>query len=52
MKEIMLAAAIAARLALGDSMDAALDAGQAYTQRTLAAAISLGPGQRIPRRFL
>jgi hydroxymethylpyrimidine/phosphomethylpyrimidine kinase len=47
-----LAAAIAARLALGESMEAALDAGQAYVQRTLAAAFSLGPGQRIPRRFI
>jgi len=46
-----LAAAIAARLALGDPVGKALDAAQAYVHRTLAAAYCIGPGQRIPRRF-
>jgi hydroxymethylpyrimidine/phosphomethylpyrimidine kinase len=46
-----LAAAIAARLALGESVETALERAQAYVQRTLAAAFSVGPGQRIPRRF-
>jgi hydroxymethylpyrimidine/phosphomethylpyrimidine kinase len=46
-----LAAAIAARLALGEPMGRALDTAQAYVHRTLAAAFSIGPGQRIPRRF-
>ena len=47
-----LGAAIAARLALGDAVEAALDTAQAYVQRTLAASFCIGPGQRIPRRFL
>jgi hydroxymethylpyrimidine/phosphomethylpyrimidine kinase len=46
-----LAAAIAARLALGESVEEALDGAQAYVQRTLAQAFSIGPGQRIPRRI-
>jgi hydroxymethylpyrimidine/phosphomethylpyrimidine kinase len=46
-----LASAIAARLALGESVGVALDTAQAYVHRTLAAAFSIGPGQRIPRRF-
>lgn len=46
-----LAAAIAARLALGEPVGKALDQAQAYVQRTLAASLSIGPGQRIPRRF-
>lgn len=46
-----LAAAIAARLALGDTVGDALDAAQKYVQRTLAEAFCIGPGQRIPRRF-
>ena len=46
-----LAAAIAARLALGEPVGKALDTAQAYVQRTLGAAFSIGPGQRIPRRF-
>lgn len=45
-----LAAAIAARLALGEPMEQALDQAQAYTHRALAAAFALGAGQRIPRR--
>ncbi len=46
-----LAAAIAARLALGEEVGAALDTAQAYVQRTLAESFCVGPGQRIPRRF-
>lgn len=45
-----LAAAIAARLALGEPVGTALDAAQAYVHRTLAAAYAIGPGQRIPNR--
>ena len=47
-----LAAAIAARLALGDAVGPALDRAQAYCHQTLAHAYSIGPGQRIPRRSL
>lgn len=47
-----LAAAIAARLALGDDMEQALGRAQAYTYRTLAQAFAFAPGQRIPRRTL
>ena len=47
-----LAAAIAARLALGEAIPEALAAAQAYTQRTLALAFFIGAGQTIPRRFL
>ena len=46
-----LAAAIAARLALGEPVEQALAVAQAYTHRALAAAFALGAGQRIPRRF-
>lgn len=46
-----LAAAVAARLALGEPVGKALDTAQAYVQRTLAQSFSIGPGQRIPRRF-
>ncbi|WP_426209952.1 bifunctional hydroxymethylpyrimidine kinase/phosphomethylpyrimidine kinase [Massilia sp. TWP1-3-3] len=46
-----LAAAIAARLALGDDIGAALGAAQAFVHATLAGAYSIGPGQRIPRRI-
>ena len=46
-----LAAAIAARLALGEALGVALDAAQLYAQRTLAHSFRVGPGQRIPRRF-
>lgn len=47
-----LAAALAARLALGENMEAALDAAQTYTHHTLAQSYALAPGQRIPRRLL
>jgi hydroxymethylpyrimidine/phosphomethylpyrimidine kinase len=46
-----LAAAIAARLALGEEVGAAFEAAQAYVQRTLAESFRVGPGQRIPRRI-
>lgn len=46
-----LAAAIAARLALGEPMGQALDGAQVYVQRALAHAFSIGPGQQIPHRF-
>ncbi len=46
-----LAAAIAARLALGEEVGVALEAAQIYVQRTLAESFCIGPGQRIPRRF-
>jgi hydroxymethylpyrimidine/phosphomethylpyrimidine kinase len=46
-----LASAIAARLAQGISMDAALDAAQIYTQNSLAHAYAIAPGQQIPNRL-
>jgi len=46
-----LASAIAARLALGESMAQALELGQRYCDRTLAHAYAIAPGQRIPRRI-
>ncbi len=46
-----LAAAIAARLAQGDAMEAALDRAQAFCHQALAQSFALAPGQRIPRRF-
>lgn len=46
-----LAAAIAARLALGESLAEALERAQAYTHQCLAASFSVGPGQRIPQRI-
>lgn len=46
-----LAAAIAARLALGEPVGTALDIAQTYVQRALAESFSIGAGQRIPRRF-
>ncbi|HEX8478739.1 MAG TPA: hydroxymethylpyrimidine/phosphomethylpyrimidine kinase [Telluria sp.] len=46
-----LAAALAARLALGESIADALGTAQVYVQRALAASFSIGPGQRIPQRF-
>ncbi len=45
-----LAAALAARLALGESLGVALERAQAYTHEALADAFSIGPGQRIPQR--
>jgi len=47
-----LAAAIAARLALGEHLALALERAQAYTQQTLAQSFAIGPGQRIPQRHL
>jgi hydroxymethylpyrimidine/phosphomethylpyrimidine kinase len=46
-----LAAALAARLALGESMAIALEQAQAYTHTTLAQSFAVAPGQRIPRRL-
>ncbi|MCG2585410.1 bifunctional hydroxymethylpyrimidine kinase/phosphomethylpyrimidine kinase [Massilia sp. TS11] len=46
-----LAASLAACLALGEPLDAALQAAQAYTHATLAGAYAIGPGQRIPERW-
>ena len=45
-----LAAAIAARLAQGEPMAAALDSAQAYCHQALAASYAIAPGQRIPLR--
>jgi hydroxymethylpyrimidine/phosphomethylpyrimidine kinase len=47
-----LAAAIAARLALGETVGQALERAQSYCHQTLLHAFSIGPGQRIPRRAL
>ncbi|MGH8854739.1 MAG: bifunctional hydroxymethylpyrimidine kinase/phosphomethylpyrimidine kinase [Telluria sp.] len=47
-----LASAIAARLALGDPIDVALEHAQDYCHQTLAHAFWIAPGQRIPRRIL
>jgi hydroxymethylpyrimidine/phosphomethylpyrimidine kinase len=47
-----LAAAIAARLAHGDTMGEALEHAQHYCHQTLAHAFRIAPGQRIPRRIL
>lgn len=46
-----LAAAIAARLALGETMAQALDNGQRYCDQALANAYTIAPGQAIPRRI-
>ena len=46
-----LASAIAARLALGDPMELALERAQDYCHQTLAHAFRVAPGQRIPRRI-
>lgn len=45
-----LAAAVAALLAMGNSMAQALAKAQGYTQRALAASYAIAPGQRIPQR--
>ena len=47
-----LAAALAARLAHGDSMRDAIAAAQTYCQRTLATAYSIADGQLIPNRVI
>jgi hydroxymethylpyrimidine/phosphomethylpyrimidine kinase len=44
------AAALAALLALGNTMAQALAKAQGYTQRALAASYAIAPGQRIPQR--
>ena len=45
-----LAAAVAALLAQGKSMENALDAAQTYCQQALAASYAIAPGQRMLRR--
>ena len=45
-----LASAIAARLALGDAVDVALETAQRWTQDALARAVAVGQGRRIPFR--
>lgn len=45
-----LATAIAARLAWGESLEQAADTAQTWTQRTLAQALRVGHGRRIPGR--
>jgi hydroxymethylpyrimidine/phosphomethylpyrimidine kinase len=45
-----LAAAIAARLALGEAMEQALERAQSYCHTTLEGAFAIAPGQRIPQR--
>lgn len=45
-----LASAIAARLAAGDDMAAAIQTGQSWTQSTLERAVAVGHGRRIPGR--
>ena len=47
-----LAAAIAAGLATGMSIEQALDAGQAFCHQTLEQAFSIAKGQQIPERSL
>jgi hydroxymethylpyrimidine/phosphomethylpyrimidine kinase len=46
-----LAAACAARLALGEALPIAVKRAQSYTWQTLGSAQALGHGQRLPRRF-
>jgi hydroxymethylpyrimidine/phosphomethylpyrimidine kinase len=46
-----LASSIAARLALGDTIEQALDNGQRDCHRALANAYTIAPGQAIPRRI-
>lgn len=46
-----LASAIAARLALGETMEQALENGQRYCNQALADAYRIAPGQAIPRRI-
>lgn len=47
-----LASALAALLARGIEIEAAMDAAQTYCQQTLAASYAIAPGQRIPSRTL
>lgn len=46
-----LASSIAARLALGETMEQALENGQRYCNQALADAYAIAPGQAIPRRI-
>jgi hydroxymethylpyrimidine/phosphomethylpyrimidine kinase len=45
-----LASSIAARLALGEGIEQALERAQAYTHQALAESFAIAPGQRIPAR--
>jgi hydroxymethylpyrimidine/phosphomethylpyrimidine kinase len=45
-----LAASLAARLALGETMEQALANAQRYCNQSLADSYAIAPGQRIPRR--
>ncbi len=47
-----LAAAIAARLALGESVELALETAQAYVAQTLRDATAVGQGRWVPRRII
>jgi hydroxymethylpyrimidine/phosphomethylpyrimidine kinase len=47
-----LASAIAARLALGQALPAALDGAQSYCHAALAGAYAIAPGQLMPQRFI
>lgn len=47
-----LASAIAARLAQGVPMQAALDGAQSYCHAALAGAYAIAPGQLMPQRFI
>lgn len=46
-----LAAAIAARIARGDAIDAAIHGAQTWTQQALTGAFAVGTGRRIPARW-
>jgi hydroxymethylpyrimidine/phosphomethylpyrimidine kinase len=46
-----LAAALAGQLAIGASMEQAMERAQAYSQRALENAFAIAPGQLIPSRF-
>jgi hydroxymethylpyrimidine/phosphomethylpyrimidine kinase len=46
-----LASSLAARLALGDAMEQALDRAQRCCNQALADSYAIAPGQRIPRRI-
>jgi hydroxymethylpyrimidine/phosphomethylpyrimidine kinase len=46
-----LASAIAARLALGDDIDTAIETAQMWTQQSLQRAFAVGSGRRIPGRL-
>jgi hydroxymethylpyrimidine/phosphomethylpyrimidine kinase len=47
-----LAAAVAALLACGKSMEQAIDMAQVYNHKALESSYTIADGQRIPNRFL